>query len=76
MAKNKLTVTVNETLAIMRKAGIPITAITLADGIETGVYPFGRMVRKSEITGRRTFEIYRVDLQQWLDSKTPKEVSA
>jgi len=76
MKRPKLTVTVNEALAIMRKAGIPITAVTLADGIETGVYPFGRMVRKSEITGRRTFEIYRVDLQQWLDSKTPKEVSA
>ena len=76
MKRRKLTVTINEALSIMRKDGIPIADATLAHAIDTGVYPFGRMVRKSEITGRRTFEIYRVDLQQWLDSNTPKEVSA
>lgn len=72
MAKQRITVTVNETLSILRAAGMPATASTLADGIESGVYPFGRMVRKSE-SGRRTFEIFRVDLMSWIDSKTPKE---
>ena len=73
MAKQRITVTVNEALSILRAAGMPATASTLADGIESGVYPFGRMVRKSETTGRRTFEIFRVDLMSWIDSKTPKE---
>lgn len=75
MAKRALTATINETVEIMRSAGIPMTSATLADGIESGVYPFGRLVRKSETTGRRTFEIFRVDIQQFLESKTPKEAS-
>lgn len=73
MAHQKITVTVNETLAILRASGMPATASTLADGIESGAYPFGRMVRKSETTGRRTFEIFRVDLMAWLESKTPRD---
>lgn len=76
MARNKLTVTINEALDIMRKAGVPVSSATLADGIESGNYPFGRLVRKSETTGRRTFEIFRIDLLRWLESKTPKEVIA
>ena len=75
MARNKLTVTINEALEIMRNAGVPVSGVTLADGIESGVYPFGRLVRKSETTGRRTFEIFRVDLLRWLESKTPKEAA-
>lgn len=75
MAKIKLTVTLNEAMEIMREAGYSITGATLADGIESGAYPFGRLVRKSETTGRRTFEIFRIDLLRWLESKTPKEAA-
>lgn len=72
MARRKLTLSINETLAIMREAGVPASSASLADGIESGAYPFGRLVRKSE-SGRRTFEIFVVDLRRWLEEKTPKE---
>lgn len=72
MARRKLTLSINETLAIMREAGVPASGASLADGIESGAYPFGRLVRKSE-SGRRTFEIFVVDLRRWLEEKTPKE---
>lgn len=75
MAKNKLTVNINEAVEILRNAGIPMTAARLADGIESGVYPFGRLVRKSETTGQRFFEIFRIDVLRFIDEKTPKEAA-
>lgn len=58
--------TLAETCTQFRKAGISITNDTLADDIEAGKYPFGRLVKK---TGqRRTFEIWAKDVQAFLDS--------
>lgn len=68
----KLTMNINEAAKALRDAGIPITAARLADGIEQGYYPVGRMVSKDPNTGRRAFEIFRVDLMAFVDSKTPK----
>lgn len=71
-----ITVTINEVAAMFRAAGMKVSPVTLADGIEAGVYPFGRLVKKSSAAGRRQFEIFRVDVQRFLESKTPKEESA
>ena len=64
----KLTMTLREVMAEMRKAGIPCTERSISDGIAMGAYPFGR-VSNIGPTQRRTLEIFRVDFYAWLDSK-------
>ena len=71
----KLTMTVREVYYAMRAAGIRCNPTMISAGIETGAYPFGRVVNTGE-TGRRTLEIYRVDFEAWLETKMPKENSA
>lgn len=71
----KLTLNVNEATRMLRSAGIPMTATKLSDGIEDGHYPFGRLVSKDERTGRRSFEIFTVDVAAFIREKTPKEVT-
>ena len=71
----KLTMTVREVYYAMRAAGIRCNPTMISAGIASGAYPFGRVVNTGE-TGRRTLEIYRVDFEVWLESKTPKENSA
>ena len=66
----KLTLSTNETCDLLRKSGIPMDVHRLCDGIADGYYPFGRLVRTSP-NGRRTFEIYRVDVEAFIKSKTP-----
>ena len=66
----KLTLSINETLDVLRNSGIPMEVRRLCDGIEDGTYPFGRVVRKSP-NGRRTFEIFLVDVEAFIKSKTP-----
>lgn len=75
MARSNITMTLNEVANAFRAVGIPMHVKRLADGIADGTYPFGRVVQTSA-TGRRTFEIFRVDFQNWLESKIPKEESA
>jgi len=67
----KLTMTVTEVYYEMRAAGIHCSPTSVSAGIASGAYPFGRVVSVGE-TGRRTLEIFRVDFDAWLDSKTPK----
>lgn len=67
----KLTMTVNEVVYAMRAAGIQCRARIVSDGIASGMYPFGTVVSVGE-TGRRTLQIFRVDFEAWLESKTPK----
>lgn len=59
-------ITINETLQEFRKAGIHISQSVLADGIEDGTYPFGRLIAKT--SSRRTFEIWRKDVEAFLAS--------
>lgn len=68
----KLTMSVIEVMTEMRKAGIHCNARQISDGIDMGVYPFGR-VSNIGVTGRRTLEIFRVDFEAWLASKSPKK---
>ncbi len=67
----KLTMTINDVYLAMREAGIPSSPRWIAAGIESGAYPFGRVVCVGP-TGRRTVEIFKVDFYAWLESKTPK----
>ena len=71
MARQRLTMTLREVYYAMRAAGIPCNEKTISAGIASGAYPFGRVVQEGE-TGRRTLEIFRVDLMAWIESKTPK----
>ena len=66
-----LTMTATECVEVLRRYGVNSSIKTLIDGIESGVYPFGRIVSTGE-TGRRYVEIFRVDFCQWLQSKIPK----
>lgn len=67
-----LTMTVNEVCEMFRSYGIRMEARRLSDGIASGVYPFGRVVRVSG-SGRRTFEIWRIDVENFLKSRIPEE---
>lgn len=71
MARQRLTMTLREVYYAMRAAGIPCNEKMISAGIASGAYPFGRVVQEGE-TGRRTLEIFRVDLMAWIESKTPK----
>ena len=68
--KNRLTMTVLDVYYAMREAGIPTSPTRISAGIVSGAYPFGRVIGEGE-TGRKTFEIFRVDFEAWLESKTP-----
>ena len=74
MKRSNRTMTINDVARLFRSYGIPMELGRLADGIASGAYPFGRVVRVSA-GGRRTFEIWRVDVEAFLNSKIPKEES-
>lgn len=76
MKNNSLTMTLGDVCRLFRQHGIPVEASQLADDIEAGIYPFGRLVKKSPTTQRRTFQIWRVDVLAFLKSKYPTEVIA
>lgn len=64
----KLTVTLHECEDILRSYGIRCSASGIADGIESGAYPFGR-IKGVGPSGMRQTEIFRVDLMNWLREK-------
>ena len=70
VCNNKLTMTILDVYHAMREAGISTSPTTISAGITSGAYPFGRVVSTGE-TGRKTFEIFRVDFEKWLESKVP-----
>jgi hypothetical protein len=70
MAKTKLTMTIMDVYRAMRDAGISSSPARISAGIASGAYPFGKVIATGE-TGRRTVEIYRVDFDAWLATKTP-----
>lgn len=70
MKRSNMTMTISDVAKLFRQYGIPIELGRLADGIASGHYPFGKVVRVSP-GGRRTFEIWRVDVEAFLKSKMP-----
>ena len=67
----KLTMTMRELVREMRAVGIQCTDRIVSDGIASGLYPFGNVVNVGQ-TGRRTIQVFRVDFEAWLRSKTPQ----
>ena len=71
MKRSNLTMTIQDVAKLFREYGIPIELRRLSDDIASGAYPFGRVVKTSP-NGRRTFEIWRVDVEAFLHSKIPQ----
>lgn len=61
---NKPTMTLKEVYEDLRKYGFKISPERLSDGIVSGLYPFGSVLNVGE-TGKRTFQILRVDYENW-----------
>lgn len=60
------TMTIYDCVQEMRRMGMRTCQAAVADGIETGLFPFGTMVKKNRC--RRKFQIYRVDFDRWAKS--------
>lgn len=74
MAKSNLRMTLEDVCQSFRQMGISIEKGRLADDIAAGVYPFGRVARVAP-NGRRTFEIWRVDVEKFLQSRIPTGIT-
>lgn len=72
MAEKKIMMGLHDVNRAMRKVGIHTSPVVIADGIASGVYPFGRVVSTGP-TGRRHFEIFAVDFYAWLKTRIPEE---
>lgn len=70
MAKSNLRMTLDDVCQAFREMGVPMEKGRLADDIAAGVYPFGRVAKVSP-NGRRTFDIWRVDVEKFLQSRIP-----
>lgn len=64
---DKLTMTVNETIDDMRRNGIRMSPKKFNCMVDSGVFPFVKIVRVSA-NGRRTQFIMRQEYQNWLKS--------
>lgn len=64
--------TLHDCATIMRNRGFKTSTGRLAKGIESGVYPFGRMINRGP-SGRRSFEIFAGDFYRWLDQRAGME---
>lgn len=65
---NRPVMTLRECVSAMRDSGIPCSEERIGDEIESGLLPFGRVKHVGK-TGYRSFEIWRVDFNQWLAEK-------
>lgn len=66
------TMTLKECAETMRNSGFRISERTIGEGITSGRYPFGTVVRIGK-SGRRSFEIFRVQFEKWLKEYTGNE---
>lgn len=64
MAKPRMTIA--DVCRDMRSRGMGLTHKTVTDGIESGLFPFGRLLATNP-SGRRTFLILRKDYEAWAD---------
>ncbi len=60
--------TIHDACKAFRAAGIPVSTKSMADGIASGRYSFGRVVSVGP-NGNRKFEIFPRDLYDWLAGK-------
>ena len=61
------TMTIAECCDRMRDLGIHIGNRALADGIESGIFPFGEVISKPD-QRRRNFLIYTARFNEWAES--------
>ena len=65
----RLTLTLEGVCQLFRERGVPMDKNRLRQDLAAGnVYPFGRVVNISD-GGRHTFQIWRKDVEAFLDSK-------
>lgn len=69
---NKITMTTQEVSSRLREVGVHFSKETIVDGIASGLFPFGRVIRSGE-SGRRTILVFRRDLEQWIKDMTYDE---
>ncbi len=62
----KARMTLLDVCADLRSRGMGLTQKTVSDCIESGVFPFGRILSVSP-NGRRTFLILGKDYEAWAD---------
>lgn len=62
----KARMTINQVVTDMRSRGLGIGHKALTDGIVSGAFPFGTLLKTNE-TGRRTFLILRANYETWAD---------
>lgn len=60
------TITPDEASKIMCACGIRLDTVTVRNGIEQGVYPFGVCIAR----GKRNFQIYKKPFAEWIEAKT------
>lgn len=65
---HSITMGIKDVAARLREAGMRASERSVSDGIVSGAYPFGRVVRVNP-SGRHTFQIFRVDFEAWLKTK-------
>lgn len=68
MAIKHAMMSVKEVCEEMRDAGLPACPWKVADLIEDGVFNFGVVVRRGK--KKRSFIIWRVDFEKWLEERT------
>lgn len=72
MPEKTPTMTVVQVYQELRALGIRSSPQRIAAGIESGAYPFGEVLSTGE-TGRRSFLIWRVDFERWVNTKLPRD---
>lgn len=70
----KFRLTLADVCRDMRKHGVKMTAKTLADGIEAGVFPFGKIISVSD-GGIRNILILTKDYEAWADHYLKEETA-
>ncbi len=71
--KKIVTLNLNECVEYLRERGLSISSPTMAAGIEKGVFPFGVCI---DVNGSRTFKIFKVLLDHWIEERAEEVESA
>ena len=69
---NSYTLTLKQCVEMFQAVGIPMDKKRLSEGIKAGIYP-GRILNVGA-SGRHSFEIWRCDVEAFLQEKKPKGV--
>ena len=65
--RNIETVTVEETVRILRDCGMNISRETLGAGLQSGVFPFG--IHTKGPKGGNVYWVFKRQLDEWIDAR-------